>query len=426
MNIVKNVYQKRVLILALFAGEIMLKNGAEISRVEDTIVRICRACKIDYVECFATTTGIILSLDVDNIDSDMHTFIKRISYTTINLSKISAINRFSRVFTSTDLSIEDGFEQLKEINAIKDYPFGYRLIASLIIGACMVAPYGGSLRDMLCSAIAACVAFCSSSAIDLLKFPPFIRIFLGSSLAALTGFLLVKIGLGISVTPILLGAVTIFMPGVAITNAARDLLSGDMLAGLSRSAQAVISAVAIAGGIGITMKIWIMSFGNFPSWKFVSYSAPLFILFGIIATFGFCVMFRAPIKQFITISFIGGLGMFVNIGGTMLGNSAFLTCFLGSCIIAIFAEIAAKFRKDATSLFILPGIIPFVPGNILYQAMECVLEGNFNKAASYGTDALIISGSIALALILVAAVTRLCKEMIRRIRVIIQKKESAD
>lgn len=37
-----NQFQKRILILAVRAGELMMKSGAEIYRVEDTITRICK------------------------------------------------------------------------------------------------------------------------------------------------------------------------------------------------------------------------------------------------------------------------------------------------------------------------------------------------------------------------------------------------
>ena len=120
-KIMINSVQKKVLILALYAGEIMMKSGAEIYRVEDTVVRICKACRIDYVECFATTTGIFLSVDSGETDSDMHTFIKRITGSQIDLARISEVNTFSRVFTTTDLSIDDGFEQLRGIDATPGY-----------------------------------------------------------------------------------------------------------------------------------------------------------------------------------------------------------------------------------------------------------------------------------------------------------------
>ena len=58
-----NPIEKNVLMLALRAGEIMLMSGSEIYRVEDTVTRICKAYGIPYIEVFATTTGIFISLD---------------------------------------------------------------------------------------------------------------------------------------------------------------------------------------------------------------------------------------------------------------------------------------------------------------------------------------------------------------------------
>ena len=47
----------------------------------------------------------------------------------------------------------------------------------------------------------------------------------------------------------------IFVPGVAITNSIRDLLTGDMLAGVSRLAEAMLIALSLAIGAGIILKI---------------------------------------------------------------------------------------------------------------------------------------------------------------------------
>ena len=109
-----NPLHKKVLILAVRAGEIMMKSGAEIYRVEDTIERICKACKIPYVEVFAMQTGIFVSLDSGDDNSDMYTYIKRIrGGGDTDLTKISEINRFSREFTTTDLSVDAGMKRLK-------------------------------------------------------------------------------------------------------------------------------------------------------------------------------------------------------------------------------------------------------------------------------------------------------------------------
>ena len=57
-----NVYADDLLRLALDVGEGMLKNGGEISRVEDTIERICRAYGAVHVEVFTIISVIHASV----------------------------------------------------------------------------------------------------------------------------------------------------------------------------------------------------------------------------------------------------------------------------------------------------------------------------------------------------------------------------
>jgi uncharacterized membrane protein YjjP (DUF1212 family) len=412
----KDSYKKRVLILALFAGEIMLKAGAEIYRVEDTIVRICKACRIDYVECFATTTGITLSLDTASEDADMHTFIKRISYTTIDLKKISLINHFSREFTTTDLSVVDGFERLREINAEKNYHFLWRLLGAFLIGAFLIQIYGGGGIDIVCSAVASGAAYAMSEVIERLHFPPFIRIFISSAVCALLLFLMVAAGVMHDIPSTLVAALTIFMPGVSITTAARDLMSGDMLSGVARFAEAMIIAVAIAGGGGIMLKIW-KSLGMELAYDAkYTYALPLFFVFGILSTVGFCLLFNAPMRQIAVISFIGGAGMLSFAGGMEYGLGNIGASFVGTCVVSVLAECASRAGKEATTVFILPGIIPFVPGAMIYKTMDSIMSGEYLKASGEASEALLTAGSIAGGLILVASITRLSAAVFQRLR----------
>ncbi len=249
-------YQKKILILALYAGEIMMKSGAEIYRVEDTIVRICKACKVPYVECFATGTGIFLSLDNGGPDDDMYTFLKRIESTSIDLWKISEINSFSRKFSTTDLSVEEGLQLLKKIDANKPYLLQVKLLGACLIGSSFCLMFGGGITDCIGTLFAVAASYSLSFIINKLKFNNFIKIFLSCALSTSIALLLNYTGLTSLIGPVIIGSVTIFLPGVAITNSARDLLSGEMLAGIAGGTEAIISAVAIASGVGLILQLW--------------------------------------------------------------------------------------------------------------------------------------------------------------------------
>lgn len=53
---------------------------------------------------------------------------------------------------------------------------------------------------------------------------------------------------------ILIGALMTLVPGLAMTNALRDLFMGDLLSGIVRMCEAILSALALGGGVGLVLK----------------------------------------------------------------------------------------------------------------------------------------------------------------------------
>jgi uncharacterized membrane protein YjjB (DUF3815 family) len=222
-------------------------------------------------------------------------------------------------------------------------------------------------------------------------------------------------GISDSISPVVVAATTIFLPGVALTNAARDLLSGDMQAGVARLAETCITAVAIAGGVGIGIQLWLLGGGNITYSHFTGFNELWFLPFGFFATLGFGILFNAPKKHLFAVSAIGAVGMYIL---EIMTNdyNVISASFFGTCAIAILAEIASRAGKDATTIFIIPGIIPFVPGKPLYDTMSNMLIGEYNDAVTIGTQALMIAGCIAIALVLIATFSRLILAIILRIK----------
>lgn len=255
--------QKKVLILALRAGELMMKSGAEAYRVEDTITRICKACKIPYVEVFATPTGVFLSLDEGSADSDMHTFIKRIKGSSIDLEKISQINHFSREFASTDLSIDAGLDILRSISGIKPYHLILRVLGAALVSSFFALIFQGNLSDFFCSFFIGACSYTLSVFLDRIETNLFIRGFCCCAAATLLALAMFSVGLGSNLNSVIIGSIMIFLPGVALTNAVRDTLAGDMLSGATKGIEAFIIAISLASGVGVSIKLWTILGGAF-------------------------------------------------------------------------------------------------------------------------------------------------------------------
>ena len=86
--------------IALTAGELLIKNGAEMHRTEETILRICASRGITGLAVFITPSVILIGND----KKEGSTYIKNIKVRGSNIHKISLVNEFSRNFTQGKIS----------------------------------------------------------------------------------------------------------------------------------------------------------------------------------------------------------------------------------------------------------------------------------------------------------------------------------
>lgn len=250
----KNKETRQLLFLALYAGRIMLRSGAETYRVEDTIVRICKSRKkIKYADAFVTPTGIFVSLEDQN---EMISYLARIRTISTDLMKINLVNDFSREFVNSDMSIDVGIKKLKKINKEKPYPLLTRVIFGSFASAFFSLLFGGVFLDFIATFFVGLGVLTTVNKFSNFKSTFFVSNFIGASLASVLALLLTIAGIGQNMDIIIIGSIMPLVPGVPITNAMRDTISGDFLSGLSRGMEAVFSALAIAFGVGIVLNIY--------------------------------------------------------------------------------------------------------------------------------------------------------------------------
>jgi len=138
-------------------------------------------------------------------------------------------------------------------------------------------------------------------------------------------------------------------------------------------------------------------------------------LFAFCSTVGFSILFHVPKKHIASAGFVGALGWLTYTYFIISGSGSVLACFAGSCVVAIISDVFSRAFKDAATIFVIPGILPLVPGAGMYYTMLAILEGNLEKMASTGTETILMAGAIAVALLVVASVTKLLTVMGRKL-----------
>lgn len=245
---------KKLLLLGVLTGKIMLRSGAETYRVEDTMERICKSrLGIQYANAFVTPTGIFLSLEFEN---EMLTYLVRVKSIKIDLNTIALINEFSRKFVNSNMSIEEGMEEVKRINDTESYKDTSKTFLGSLACAFFSLLFGGNGWDFLTAFLVSVVVLAVLGKINKYKMTFFINNIIGALAASTLSILAVRVGIGHNMDTIIIGSIMSLVPGVAITNALRDTISGDFVSGLSRVMEAIFSALAIAFGVGIVLNIY--------------------------------------------------------------------------------------------------------------------------------------------------------------------------
>ena len=242
-----------ILETSMKAGRIMLENGAEIFRVEDTMRRMAEAYGVKGENFFVLSNG-IFTTGFDKKGNRCFAKVEHIPVHGADLSKVAAINQLSREICSGKHTVAEASRIIDDIRRSKTIPRSLQVFATALGAGCFALLLGGTVWDGF-------FAFLSGLVLGLFM------IYVSSRyLSKITGNLLG--GVVVTVVCVLSSSLTSFpsnmmsmiagsiiplVPGVAFVNGIRDIGDGDYISGTVRLLDAILVFVCIATGVGIVL-----------------------------------------------------------------------------------------------------------------------------------------------------------------------------
>ncbi len=234
-----------ILAIALDVGAETLRVGGEIHRVEDTVIRICRAYGAEAVEVFAITS--LITAEVRMPDGSYATRNRRVSTTYNHLARLEALNALSRTICSKPISAAEVSSRIEDIRRYRPVPEWLCYFGGMMATGGFAVFFGGTFKDGIAAAV---IAFFLTLFARLrpLQINGMVKSLISSFAAGVLSVLCVAIGFGDNMDKIIIGTIMLEIPGLSFGNSLRDLLCGDTLAGTMRFIQAVLQALMIALG----------------------------------------------------------------------------------------------------------------------------------------------------------------------------------
>ena len=428
--------QEQALQLATEAGHILLENGAEISRVEETMTRIASAYGIEDESFFVLCNGIIAT-------GQHYARAEFIPIKGTQLAKVVEVNQLSRDVTAgecgNELTCECGnqtneftnpqvntfkpmsVETLRQrIQAIRNMPgkVWWEMTLGIALGVSSFSIlFGGSLVDALATLVAGVLLGLFMTFVS-----PHLSRLVGNVAGGLVGgilcILLFRLAMGIDGLPqlhlanMIIGTIIALVPGVPFTNGMRDLANEDYIAGTTRLTDAFLVFLCIALGVALAFIIDGVATGGIvqlgaPVKDPVAAHWAIQLVAAFVGTVGFSALFGAPRRFYLYCGLAGMAGwavyLFVSTGHSVVGAA-----FFAALTVAAISHVMARLRHCPVTVFLICGIIPLVPGGGIFWTAYYLVTDQLRLAAETGFVALKVTIAIAGGIILASGIINRC------------------
>lgn len=245
---------KKKLTLAVEVGDAMLRCGAEIYRVEDSVIRILEAMDLDDFDAYVLSNGIFASANEKR--EDACSVVRYVPLSATHLGRLTALNQLTRDICDHKCTLNEAAERLKRCRNIPVYPPPVQLVCCGLGCAAFTLMFGGHIADALYTFVVGVLEQLALFACRKHKVSRFLtNVYVSLFISVLS------LPVAAGVLPLLhdkvvIGAIMPLVPGIALTTAIRDFYNGDYLSGTIHLIDALLTAVCIAVGIALPILLF--------------------------------------------------------------------------------------------------------------------------------------------------------------------------
>ena len=245
--------------VAMDIGDLLLENGAETYRVEESMFRICQAYGVANAEIFAVPTTIIITVYREG--EAPITLTKRIYTRGTDLNKVDLLNSLCRDMCRDTPPHDEVRARIQAIHDTPPYTLGVQILGFAFIAFFFTLLFKGNLRDACVALITGGLLKVVFNQLDRIKTNPFFEMVVLGGITAFFAQISVYLGLADNMDKIIIGTIMSLVPGIAITNSMRDIIAGDLLAGITKAVEALLIGTGIAVGAAIILTFLRMLLG---------------------------------------------------------------------------------------------------------------------------------------------------------------------
>ena len=396
-------------------GKQMIASGANIERVNLTIERICHAYGLHDVTCANLSSRISISAkDENKLYAHRQTDVPPQN---INLEKLKKLNNLA-FDVCKDKPKEDTLYDLLHSVKTNDFPWWVMMIGFLVAMMGLARIFCAGFTEILVVELNTLLLFGLSRALTKVHINKIITNFFSMFLCSLIAMGLYAAHFIDNFYIVVITNAFFLIPGIPMINCARNILCGNEMNGAIDLLKVLLEVCSIVAGVAAAYAL----LGGATGYPQIEESFNLrnnldpvlssfeLVFLTLMASTGFSIVFNIQLKDLPFAALGGVIVRVVHILFKLAFPAyAFVYTIFAAFFAALYSEILAITKKEPSTLYLYPSIVPLIPGDLFYYAALGIVWGNASIFTKFGPD-------LALSLVGISVGFVLCSTIVHYIR----------
>ena len=239
--------------LALWAGQLLLQNGAESARVEETVYRLGTALGAHWMDILVSPNAILVTTISDQ---EFRTKIRRVAAMGVNMEIVAEVRKLVHQVERGQVDRAGTREVLNGLAVLNPQYNRWTVVVMIGLGcAAFSRLFGGDWPVFLVTFFAAAVAQFVRQEVHRRHFNSLIVVVVTSFVAALIAGSATVFKLSPQPQTALISSVILLVPGIHLINSMRDLIAGHLVTGIVRGLVGGMVSLGIALGLVLAIRL---------------------------------------------------------------------------------------------------------------------------------------------------------------------------
>ena len=388
-------------------GKDMIVSGANIERVNMTTERICHAYGLHDVTCANLSTRISISAKDEN---------KRYAHRqtdvlpqAINLERLKKLNNLSFEVTKNKPDVTTLYDLLHAIKT-NDFPWWVIMLGFVVAMAGLARIFAAGWAELLIVELNTLILFGLSKLYNKIHVNKILTNIVSMFICSSIAMLFYACHFVNNFYIVIITNAFFLIPGIPIINCARNLLCGNEMNGIIELLKVLLEVCSIVAGLAAAYALFSNMVGNAlleenivvvpVTWL----NSIELVFLTLMASTGFSVTFNIQLKD-IGFAAIGGVIVrIVYILFQLAIPYRFIFTMLAAFFAALYSEILAIVKKEPSTLYLYPSIVPLIPGDLFYYVALGIVWGNGTLISTYGPNLALSLMGISLGFVICSTV----------------------